>query len=149
MKLPSAIAVALLTASQGCAAFRGRPNTLLNSGPEPRALLQDIVTWDEHSLLINGEKAYIFSGEIHPFRLPVPSLWADVLEKIKALGLNTISIYVDWALLEGKPGEFRSEGVFDYAAFFEVAKEVGLYIIARPGPYISLYLLKPYTMFLS
>ncbi|KAH8799443.1 glycoside hydrolase family 35 protein [Xylogone sp. PMI_703] len=139
MRLLSTIAVALLTASQGCdaIALRGRPSTLLNAGPAPRALLQDIVTWDEHSLLINGERLMIFSGEYHPFRLPVPSLWADVLEKVKALGLNTVSIYIDWAQLEGKPGEFRAEGVFDYDAFLDAAKEVGLYVIARPGPYIN------------
>jgi hypothetical protein len=139
MRLLSAIAVALLTLSQGCdaSALRGRPNTLINPGSTPRALLQDIVTWDEHSLFINGERIMIFSGEFHPFRLPVPSLWTDVLEKVKALGLNTVSIYVDWAQLEGKPGEFRAEGVFDYDAFLDAAKEVGLYVTARPGPYIS------------
>lgn len=79
----------------------------------------------------------IFSGEFHPFRLPVPSLWTDVLEKVKALGLNTVSIYIDWAQLEGKPGEFRAEGVFDYDAFLDAAKQVGIYVIARPGPYIN------------
>lgn len=79
----------------------------------------------------------IFSGEFHPYRLPVPSLWTDVLEKVKALGLNAVSIYIDWAQLEGKPGEFRAEGVFDYDAFLTAAKAVGLYVIARPGPYIS------------
>jgi beta-galactosidase GanA len=135
----SAIAVALLTASHGCdaTALGGRPNALLNTGLSPRAPLQDIVTWDEHSLSIHGERVMIFSGEFHPFRLPVPSLWTDVLEKIKALGLNTVSIYIDWAHLEGKPGEFRAEGVFDYDAFFNAAKQVGLYVIARPGPYIN------------
>lgn len=33
--------------------------------------LQDIVTWDEHSLLIRGERVMLYSGEFHPFRLPV------------------------------------------------------------------------------
>jgi hypothetical protein len=28
--------------------------------------LQDIVTWDEHSLLIRGERVMLFSGEFHP-----------------------------------------------------------------------------------
>lgn len=79
----------------------------------------------------------IFSGEFHPYRLPVPSLWTDVLEKVKAIGLNAVSIYIDWAQLEGKPGEFRAEGVFDYDAFLDACKEVGLYVIARPGPYIN------------
>jgi hypothetical protein len=28
--------------------------------------LQDIVTWDEHSLLIRGERVMLYSGEFHP-----------------------------------------------------------------------------------
>lgn len=139
MRFHSAIAAALLTVSQRCDAYalRGRPSSLLSNGAEARALLQDIVTWDEHSLFINGTRVMVFSGEFHPYRLPVPSLWTDVLEKVKALGLDAVSIYVDWAQLEGKPGEFRAEGIFDYGAFLDAAKEVGLYVTARPGPYIS------------
>ncbi|KAB5559873.1 glycoside hydrolase family 35 protein [Coniochaeta sp. 2T2.1] len=139
MRLLSTIAVALLTATQGCSAsaLKGRPNDLIRTTTEPRALLQDFVTWDEHSLFIRGERVMIFSGEFHPYRLPVPSLWTDVLEKVKALGLNAVSIYIDWAQLEGKPGEFRAEGVFDYDTFLTACKEVGLYVIARPGPYIN------------
>jgi hypothetical protein len=102
-----------------------------------RAPMQDLVTWDEHSIFIRGERAMIFSGEVHPFRLPVPSLWLDVLEKIKAMGFNTVSFYVDWALLEGTPGEFRADGIFSLEAFFEAATKAGLYLIARPGPYIN------------
>jgi beta-galactosidase len=79
----------------------------------------------------------LFGGEFHPFRLPVPSLWRDVLEKMKAAGLNTVSIVVPWALLEGKPGEFRAEGVFGLEAFFEVVREVGLWVVVKPGPYVS------------
>ncbi|KAK3497574.1 beta-galactosidase precursor [Neurospora hispaniola] len=104
---------------------------------KPQTLLQDIVTFDNSSLFIKGERLMIFSGEVHPFRLPVPSLWLDIFQKVKALGLNTVSFYLDWALLEGEPGIFRGEGIFDYSAFFEAAKEAGMYLIARPGPYIN------------
>lgn len=104
---------------------------------KPQTLLQNIVTFDNSSLFIKGERLMIFSGEVHPFRLPVPSLWLDIFQKVKALGLNTVSFYLDWALLEGEPGIFRGEGIFDYSAFFEAAKEAGMYLIARPGPYIS------------
>lgn len=69
--------------------------------------------------------------------LPVPSLYLDVFQKIKALGFNTVSFYVDWALLEGKPGSFSAEGIFDLNPFFDAAKEAGIYLIARPGPYIN------------
>ncbi len=139
MQLLANLAAWSLVLSAGCHALsvRGRPDLLIKDNPEKRALLQDIVTWDNHSLSINGERLMIYSGEFHPFRLPVPSLWLDVFQKVKALGLNTCSFYVDWALLEGKPGQFSAEGIFDYSAFFDAAKQAGIYLIARPGPYIS------------
>ncbi|KAI0845092.1 glycoside hydrolase family 35 protein [Daldinia vernicosa] len=116
----------------------GPPDTLLiRDFTEKRQAAQDIVTWDEHSLFVHGERVLIFSGEFHPFRLPVPSLWIDVLQKVKALGFNCISFYIDWALLEGKPGDFSAEGVFDLKPFFDAAQKVGVYLIARPGPYIN------------
>ncbi|PVH82092.1 glycoside hydrolase family 35 protein [Cadophora sp. DSE1049] len=99
--------------------------------------LQDIVTYDEHSLMVYGERVFVFSGEFHPFRLPVPSLWLDVFQKVKALGFNVVSFYVDWALLEGKPGVYTAEGVFAFEPFFDAAKEAGIYLLARPGPYIN------------
>jgi len=113
---------------------RARQNVIQQYPEEP---LQDIVTWDSHSLLVHGERVLFYSGEFHPFRLPVPGLWLDVLQKIKALGYNGISFYTDWALLEGKPGEFSSDGIFDLEPFFEAAKTAGIYLLARPGPYIN------------
>ncbi|KAL3431795.1 putative beta-galactosidase A [Aspergillus tetrazonus] len=104
---------------------------------EKRELLQKYVTWDDKSLFINGERVMIFGAEIHPWRLPVPSLWRDILQKVKALGFNCVSFYVDWALLEGKPGEYRAEGSFAWEPFFDAASDLGIYLIARPGPYIN------------
>ena len=70
-------------------------------------------------------------------RLPVPSLWLDVFEKVKALGYNTVSFYVHWQLVEYAKGDFNFEGFLDLQPFFDAAKQVGLYLIARPGPYIN------------
>ena len=70
-------------------------------------------------------------------RLPVPSLWLDVFQKIKALGYNGVSFYTDWALLEGQEGNFTAEGVFALEPFFQAASEAGIYLLARPGPYIN------------
>lgn len=69
--------------------------------------------------------------------LPVPSLWIDVFQKVKALGFNCVSFYIDWALLEGKPGSYSAEGIFELEPFFDAAKEAGIYLLARPGPYIN------------
>ena len=41
------------------------------------------------------------------------------------------------ALLEGQPGNFTAEGIFALEPFFEAAQEAGIYLIARPGPYIN------------
>ncbi|KAI0885950.1 glycoside hydrolase family 35 protein [Annulohypoxylon maeteangense] len=110
------------------------PETSVGSDEKP---LQDIVTWDEHSLYIKGERVMIMSGEFHPWRLPVPSLWLDIFQKVKAMGFNCVSFYSNWALLEGKPGNFSAEGVFAYEEFFKAATKAGVYLIARPGPYIN------------
>lgn len=71
------------------------------------------------------------------YSLPVPSLWIDVFQKVKALGFNCVSFYVDWNLLEGKPGQYTAEGIFALEPFFDAAKEAGIYLLARPGPYIN------------
>jgi beta-galactosidase GanA len=78
-----------------------------------------------------------YSGEFHPFRLPVPGLWLDVFQKIRALGYNGVSAYFDWGLLEGKQGNFSAEGIFALEPFFEAATQAGIYILARPGAYIN------------
>jgi beta-galactosidase GanA len=88
------------------------------------------VTFDEHSLLINGKRIMFYSGEVHPFRLPVPGLYLDILQKIRAMGYTGVSFYVDWALLEGKPGNFSAKGVFDLQPFFDAASAAGIYLLA-------------------
>lgn len=49
------------------------------------------VTWDKYSLSVKGERVFIFSGEFHYQRLPVPELWFDVFQKLRANGFNAIS----------------------------------------------------------
>ncbi|KAH9886114.1 glycoside hydrolase family 35 protein [Xylariomycetidae sp. FL2044] len=137
---PSLLLTLSLQVLRTCAfgATGGKPGDLIwEYHIDKRQSEQDIVTWDEHSLFVHGERVMIFSGEVHPFRLPVPSLWSDVFEKIKALGFNCVSFYVDWALLEGAPGNYSAEGVFDLKPFFDAAQDAGLWLLARPGPYIN------------
>ncbi|KKZ64295.1 beta-galactosidase A [[Emmonsia] crescens] len=140
MRFLSACAIACL-ALQSAAAVVDRKlggfTVIEHPDPVKRDLLQDIVKWDNESLFINGERIMIFSAEFHPFRLPVPSLWLDVFQKIKALGFNCVSFYTNWALTEGKPGEYTAEGIFAWEPFFEAATEAGIYLLARPGPYIN------------
>lgn len=84
---------------------------------------------------LNGEKMKIISGGIHYFRV-VPEYWRDRLEKIKALGCNTVETYVAWNVHEPKKGEFCFEGIADLKRFIELAQELGMWVIVRPSPYI-------------
>ena len=95
------------------------------------------VTWDKYSLKVDGKRVYVWSGEFHPFRLPNPDLWRDILQKMKANGYDAVSIYVDWAYHSPKPGVYDFSGVRDMDEFLDIAQQVGIYVIARPGPYIN------------
>lgn len=77
----------------------------------------------------------IISGAIHYFRV-VPEYWRDRLEKLKAMGCNTVETYVPWNMHEPKKGEFCFEGMYDIRRFIQTAHELGLYVILRPSPYI-------------
>lgn len=86
-------------------------------------------------IYLNGEKFKIISGSIHYFRV-VPEYWKDRLEKLKAMGCNTVETYVAWNIHEPKEGEFHFEEENDLCGFIELAQELGLYVILRPSPYI-------------
>lgn len=95
------------------------------------------IAWDRHSLLIDGRREMIFAGEFHPFRLPSPSLWRDVLQKMKASGLNAVSFYFSWGYHSAKPGHYDFTGIRNIERAIEMAEEEGLYVIARMGPYVN------------
>jgi len=95
------------------------------------------VSQDHYSLLIDGKRVFIRSAEFHYWRLPSPDLWLDVLQKIKAGGYNAVSIYFDWGFHSPKPGVYDFTGVRDVEKLLRMTEQAGLYVIARPGPYIN------------
>ena len=95
------------------------------------------VTFDKYSLIVDGRRTPIWSGEVHPFRLPSPSLWTDVLQKLRANGYNTISIYVNWSYHSPAQGVYDFTGVRDLGQFLTAAAQAGLFVTVRPGPYIN------------
>ena len=84
---------------------------------------------------LNDKKIKIISGALHYFRV-VPEYWPDRLEKLKALGCNTVETYVPWNFHEPKEGVFDFEGQKDLARFTKLAQDLGLLVILRPTPYI-------------
>ena len=89
----------------------------------------------EKLLLIDGKPVQIISGAIHYFRIH-NKLWRDRLERAKAIGINTVETYFCWDQHEKKEGVFDNSGLLDFGNFIDTAKELGLYVIIRPGPFI-------------
>ena len=84
---------------------------------------------------LDGEKMKIISGGMHYFRV-LPEYWQDRLEKLKALGCNTVETYIPWNLHEKEKGKFDFSGMLDIARFVKTAQKLGLWVILRPSPYI-------------
>ena len=95
------------------------------------------VSYDQYSLMIGGKRTFIYSGEFDPWRLPSPSLWLDRLQKMKADGYNAVTVYFDWDYSSPAPGVYDFTGIRDMNEFLNMAQQAGLYVIARPGPYIN------------
>lgn len=70
---------------------------------------------------------------MHTWRIPVPSLWPDILQKVKAAGYNAVSIYTHWGMINPAPGVLDFDGYRALAAFYEAALEAGIWVILRPG----------------
>src|SRR4051794_12770767 len=117
--LPALVAAALLVPAQRASAA---PHT---------------VTYDGYSFIVDGQRTYLWSGEFHQFRLPSPDLWRDIFQKMKAAGFNATSLYFDWGYHSPAPGVYDFSGVRDLDKELDMAQEAGLYVIARPGPYIN------------
>ena len=69
---------------------------------------------------LDGRKTKIISGGIHYFRV-VPEYWRDRLEKLKALGCNTVETYITWNLHEKEKGCFDFAGNLDIVRFVRLA----------------------------
>jgi beta-galactosidase GanA len=113
-----------------------QPAKVFDGATAPKHKPQKI-TWDKHSLMFDGRRKMIWGGEIHPFRLPSPDLWRDVLQKMKAMGMNTVSFYFDWGYHTARPGEYDFTGIRNMERAIAMAEELDMYVIMRVGPYVN------------
>ncbi|CAN9510342.1 unnamed protein product [Ophioblennius macclurei] len=83
----------------------------------------------------DGEKFRYISGSIHYSRIP-RVYWKDRLLKMYMAGLNAIQTYIPWNYHEDIPGQYNFSGDRDLEYFLQLAQDIGLVVILRPGPYI-------------
>jgi hypothetical protein len=94
------------------------------------------VEFDRSSFLIDGTRRLVCSGTLPYFRLPAAELWRDRIERMRDAGLNAVDVYYPWSYHSSAPGSYDFTGYRDVDRLHDMIEEAGLYLIARPGPYI-------------
>ncbi len=89
----------------------------------------------KQTFLLNGQPFVIKAAELHYPRIPKP-YWDQRIKLCKALGMNTVCLYVFWNAHESQPGQFDFTGQNDLAEFCRLCQANGMYVILRPGPYV-------------
>ncbi len=101
--------------------------------PSPAA--KSFINFDGRGFIINGQRTFLASGSLHYARVP-RELWRDRLLRMKRAGFNTVQTYAFWNYHEAREGEWNFSGDHDFDAFLKAVKEVGMYAVVRPGPYV-------------
>jgi len=103
--------------------------------PKPNDSASHVFALSPAGFLLDGKPFQIRSGEMHPERIP-REYWRHRIQMARAMGLNTIAIYVFWNNHE------LGEGKFDFKTwnrdtgeFLKIAEEEGMWVLLRPGPY--------------
>lgn len=94
------------------------------------------ISYDGHGLHVDHRRVWLVGGTMDYARI-APEQWADRLAAMRQAGLNTVCTHVFWSYHEPQPGTFRFDGRADLRRFVELAKQQGLWVILRPGPYVG------------
>lgn len=127
----------------------GRSLVYINDVPQPKAdfytltsgtyriekIFEPEFAIGNGEFILNGRPFIVKAAELHYPRIP-REYWEHRIRMCKALGMNTICMYVFWNYHERKEGEFSFEGNADIAEFCRLAQKHGMYVIVRPGPYV-------------
>ncbi|MGL5691632.1 MAG: beta-galactosidase, partial [Bacteroidales bacterium] len=94
---------------------------LCGSVTDASAQEQGSFTTGDKTFLLNGEPFIIKAAEMHYPRIPRP-YWEHRIQMCKALGMNTICLYVFWNIHEQKEGEFDFTENNDIREFVKLAQ---------------------------
>lgn len=92
------------------------------------------VSWDAHSIIIDGKRLVPVMGEIHYSRIPA-SAWEQEVKKMKDGGVTMIACYVFWNHIEEIEGQYDWSGQRDLRKFLEICKKENLPVVLRMGPF--------------
>eukprot|EP01125_Pyxidicula_operculata_P006724 TRINITY_DN230_c1_g2_i1.p1 TRINITY_DN230_c1_g2~~TRINITY_DN230_c1_g2_i1.p1 ORF type:complete len:631 (-),score=78.40 TRINITY_DN230_c1_g2_i1:21-1913(-) len=105
-------------------------------------ILSVILVAESRSFFIQNDQFYkdgypfvIVASNFHYFRVPT-RYWQDRLERLVALGVNAIELYVPWNYHNPAPDSYYFDGNGDLEAFLDLLNDYGFVVLLRPGPYI-------------
>ncbi|MBS1933450.1 MAG: beta-galactosidase [Bacteroidetes bacterium] len=90
----------------------------------------------KNDFLLDGKPFQVISGEMHPARIP-KQYWRHRIQMAKAMGCNTIAVYIFWNYHESSPGvfDFATENR-NIAEFIRICQQEKMWVLLRPGPYV-------------
>lgn len=97
------------------------------------------VTVADHEFKVDGKRTSLYGGAVHYWRLDRDK-WDGILESVKDLGFNMISIYIPWEAHEVERGVFdfgEKDPRLDIDGFLTLCEDKGFQIVVRPGPQIN------------
>ena len=101
---------------------------------------KSVLKIENNRFFIGKEEFLPFSAEMHYFRVN-KRYWSFCFERIRKAGFRIVSTAIPWNLHESPPGTFdfsgHSDPRKDLLVFLELAREFGLKVIIRPGPYVD------------
>jgi len=96
------------------------------------------ITYDSRSFQIDGKPQLLISGSFH-YPRAASTEWTPIMEEMVANGINVLQTYVFWDIHEPEEGSynFPNDGSqADLVLFLQKAKDSGLYVHLRFGPYV-------------
>jgi beta-galactosidase len=125
-----AAAVGLLLVISGNA--RGETNDHMYA---PQAAAAPYINFDNEGYIINGQRTWVASGDIHYPRVP-EELWLDRLLRLKRCGLNTVQTYAFMNYHCMGSGTYNFTGQADLNQYLQDINSLGLYALVRAGMYV-------------
>ena len=90
-------------------------------------------------LLLNGKRTFLVIGDMQ-YWFVSDRKWPNILDNLKKIGVDAIMFYIPWIWHEYEEGKFDFDGRTNpkrnVKKLIELAKERGLHIFIRPGPFI-------------
>ncbi|NHI15643.1 beta-galactosidase [Microbacterium excoecariae] len=111
-----------------------RPPRAADAAPAPLDMGGGGIAVRQTHLERDGRPWFPVMGEYH-FSRDRPENWRAELAKMRAGGVSVVATYALWILHEEVRGEVRFDGPRDLRRFVDTAREVGLDVVLRVGPW--------------